>query len=473
MNKAYHQELELLRQYWREISQDPDPTGDQVNGLSLNPSLKLRQVEWRGLTARLKDKKVEPAPGREFILTYYDPAGGPLQKTAADNDLLAIKIMAEGLSPAEAARQGGVPVGTIDRLLQAAVDNGLLLRPPSAIRRPPSFPRGKGIDPAFMAAQVFTLQWHITQSCDLHCRHCYDRSPRPAMPYDQGLRVLDDLREFCLEKNVRGQVSFTGGNPLLYPHFLKLYQAAVDRNLQVAILGNPADRGIIEKICAIQTPIFYQVSLEGLAAHNDYIRGAGHFQRLLKFLTLLQEFNIYSVVMLTLTRANMEQVLPLAELLRSRADEFTYNRLAMVGEGANLQSVRPEDYENFAARYLTACRHNNVLRPKDNLQNIIQHRANRPLFGGCAGYGCGAAFNFFAILPDGEAHACRKLPSYIGNAFKEKIGHIYDGEPARRYRQGSEACAHCDIRPVCGGCLAVSHGFGLNIFTEKDPCCFL
>ncbi|VAW39994.1 Radical SAM domain heme biosynthesis protein, partial [hydrothermal vent metagenome] len=170
---------------------------------------------------------------------------------------------------------------------------------------------------------------------------------------------------------------------------------------------------------------------------------------------------------------NMEQVLPLAELLRDQADEFTYNRLAMVGEGANLQSVKPEDYEDFAARYLTSCRHNNVLRPKDNLQNIILHRANQPLFGGCAGYGCGAAFNFFAILPDGEAHACRKLPSYIGNAFKEKISHIYNGEPARRYRQGSEACASCDIRPVCGGCLAVAHGFGLNIFKDKDPYCFL
>ncbi len=473
MNKPYHQELELLRQDLRKIGQGLDMPGEQVSGLTLNPTLTLRQVKWHGLPARIKDEKAEPTPGREFVLTYYQPGTGPIQKTADDNELLAVKIMAEGLSPAEAAREGGVPVGTIDRLLREAVDSGLLLRPPSAIRRPESFPHGQGIDQSFMAAQVFTLQWHITQSCDLHCRHCYDRSPRPAMPYAQGLQVLDDLREFCLAKNVRGQVSFTGGNPLLYPHFLKLYQAAVDRNLQVAILGNPAGREIMEKICAIQPPLFYQVSLEGLEEHNDYIRGSGHFLRIMKFLTLLRELNIYSVVMLTLTRANMKQVLPLGELLRNQADEFTYNRLAMVGEGASLQSVKPEDYEDFTARYLAACRHNNVLSRKDNLQNIIQHRAHLPLFGGCAGYGCGAAFNFLAILPDGEAHACRKLPSYIGNAFKEKISHIYNGELARRYRQGSKACAHCEIRPVCGGCLAVAHGFGLNIFTDKDPYCFI
>ncbi len=473
MSKPYHQELELLRQDLREIDQDRDMPGGEVRGLTLNPSLRLRQVNWHGLPARIGDKRAEPVSGREFILTYYDPSIGLIQKTACDNELLAVKIIAEDLSPAETAREGGVPVGTVDRLLQEAVDSGLLLRPPSAIRRPESFPRGRGIDQIFMTARVFTLQWHITQSCDLHCRHCYDRSPRPAMPYTQGLQILDDLREFCLTKNVQGQVSFTGGNPLLYPHFLKLYQAAVDRNLQVAILGNPAGREIMEKICAIQPPLFYQVSLEGLKEHNDYIRGSGHFLRIMKFLTLLRELHIYSVVMLTLTKANMEQVLPLGELLQNQTDEFTYNRLAMVGEGASLQSVTPEDYEEFAARYLTACRHNNVLSPKDNLQNILRRRANLPLFGGCAGYGCGAAFNFLAVLPDGEAHACRKLPSYIGNAFKETISHIYNGEPARRYRQGSEACTHCDIRPVCGGCLAVAHGFGLNIFTDKDPYCFL
>ncbi len=39
------------------------------------------------------------------------------------------------------------------------------------------------------------------------------------------------------------------------------------------------------------------------------------------------------MVMLTLTRENCDQVLDLAELLRGRVDLFTWNRLAMVGEG--------------------------------------------------------------------------------------------------------------------------------------------
>lgn len=93
----------------------------------------------------------------------------------------------------------------------------------------------------------------------------------------------------------RGQVSFTGGNPLLYPHFLELYQAAVERNFITAILGNPAPRAVIQKIVDICRPEFYQVSLEGMPGHNDYIRGKGHFDREMDFLELLQEFGIYSM----------------------------------------------------------------------------------------------------------------------------------------------------------------------------------
>jgi len=43
---------------------------------------------------------------------------------------------------------------------------------------------------------------------------------------------------------------------------------------------------------------------------------------------------------------------------------------------------------------------------------------------------------------------------------------------AKRYRGGSSACRDCEIRPVCGSCLAVMYGFGQDIFNELDPYCF-
>ena len=76
---------------------------------------------------------------------------------------------------------------------------------------------------------------------------------------------------------------------------------------------------------------------------------------------------------------------------------------------------------------------------KDNLFGILLHHQGLPLSGGCTGFGCGAAFNFLALLPDGEVHACRKFPSLIGNIYEQNIGEIYDSELARRYRRGTVA----------------------------------
>ena len=182
---------------------------------------------------------------------------------------------------------------------------------------------------------------------------------------------------------------------------------------------------------------------------------------------------IYSMVMLTLTRDNLDQVLPLAELLRGRTDSFTFNRLSQVGEGAKLQLPSPEAYRAFLESYLKATETNPILALKDNLINILYHHQGGDPFGGCTGFGCGAAFNFLTVLPDGEVHACRKFPSLIGNVLEQSLGEIYESEAAKRYRAGTRACRACPIRPVCGGCLAVVHGHGLDVFEDRDPYCFI
>jgi len=335
-----------------------------------------------------------------------------------------------------------------------------------------TFPGGKIKDELFFSASVFTLQWHITQACDLHCLHCYDRSQRSPLKLEQGLAILEDLRSFCRSRNVKGQVSFSGGNPFLYPHFIELYRAATEWGFSAAILGNPTNRAKIEELLPIQRPVFFQVSLEGLRENNDGIRGEGHFERVMKFLDVLRELKIYSMVMLTLTRDNLDQVLPLAEVLRDRTDLFTFNRLSQVGEGAKLALPSPQDYAAFLEAYVKAGETNPVIGVKDNLLGIVYEKKGMEPFGGCCGFGCGAAFNFLAVLPDGEVHACRKFPSLLGNVHGQSLAEIYDSPLARRYRTGSNGCSSCSIRPVCGGCPAVVHGSGLDVFEDRDPYCF-
>jgi selenobiotic family peptide radical SAM maturase len=433
-------------------------------------------VNWRSLIAFIASEAVTPEPLTQtgHVMIWQHPESGKIKfREAADVDLLALKLIVEQVDPREAAALGDVTPGDVWKAINRAVKHGFLLSPPSRIQRVQ--PPAANLDPAlqqFVHADLFTLQWHITQACDLHCKHCYDRSERDSMRLDRALTVLDDFYDFCQRMHVQGQVTFTGGNPLLYPHFDDLYRTAFQLGFGIAILGNPTPRNRIEEIADIATPLYFQISLEGLAPHNDDIRGKGHFSKSLAFLDMLQQLGIFSMVMLTLTRDNLDQVLPLAELLKHRADFFTFNRLSTVGEGANLLMPQKKAFKAFLKRYEKAVGGNPILGRKDNLLNIVRWENGHPPFGGCTGYGCGAAFNFMALLPDGEVHACRKFPSAIGNIRAKSLYDIYHTAQANRYRAGSQACKACGLNLVCRGCLAITHSMGLDVFDDKDPFCF-
>jgi selenobiotic family peptide radical SAM maturase len=472
----YLPELARLEFFVSGLKADFSPVLSHTGSLAINPTLQLFENSWKHLASLIDEggAVIEPARGKESILIWKHPLSGLIKaKPATSEDLLVLKMALEDVSPREVASQEDVHHAAVEVAIVRALNEGIITGPESGIKRDCSPTEYEKIDPAFFAARIFTLQWHITQACDLHCRHCYDRSQYRSLSLQQEKAILDDLGSFCTSHNVHGQVTFTGGNPLLHPHFEQLYREASERGFSTAILGNPASWQQIESIKAIQPPAFYQVSLEGLETHNDYMRGAGHFQRVLAFLELLRELKVYSMVMLTLTRANMDQVLPLAEILRDRVDLFTFNRLSLAGEGVNLVSVDPEEFPAFLRDYAAAAETNPCLGLKENLLNIIYDRKKKPFFGGCTGYGCGAAFNFLALLADGTVHACRKFSSPLGSILDHSLNEIYESAAANRYRQGAVECRDCRLNPVCRGCLAVSYSHGNDIFRQKDPYCFL
>ncbi|MGM0645284.1 MAG: thio(seleno)oxazole modification radical SAM maturase SbtM [Thermodesulfobacteriota bacterium] len=476
---AYLTELARLEQAVFDCQRcacPPEATAD----LTLNPTLQVIPVHWQGLAALCNgaadDALVEPESGPETILVWKDPATATVRIEAASTDsLIALKIAAEDLSPQKVALDNDLRPLDLRRLIRHEVRRGTLIAPVSRLERDPRIvPRDHPWAwPRYARANIFTLQWHVTQACDLHCRHCYDRSHRGHMPWPEAMTVLDSLDHFCRSHHVQGQITFTGGNPLLHPHFTELYREASDRGFILAILGNPCQRETLERLQAIQPLAAYQISLEGLEPHNDWARGRGHFQSSLRFLSLLQEMEISSQVMLTLTDQNMDQVLPLARELQGRADRFTFNRLSAVGEGASLRLPTPEAYGAFMTEYLQACEEMPFLGLKDNVLNSRRWDTNQTVSGGCTGFGCGAAFNFLSLLADGEVHACRKFPSRIGHIGEEDLTSIYYSSAARHYRTGPAECRDCRVRPVCGGCLAVSAAAGVDITRDRDPFCLV
>src|SRR3970040_2314269 len=69
----------------------------------------------------------------------------------------------------------------------------------------------------------FFIQWHLTERCNLRCRHCYQgRRKAQEMPVEEIKQEIDGATEMfeAWEKEhgikVSPSIHFTGGEPLFY-----------------------------------------------------------------------------------------------------------------------------------------------------------------------------------------------------------------------------------------------------------------
>ena len=188
-----------------------------ISVLDVNPALEVLQLQWSNLTTFISNnnevERREPLPVNETVLVWKRPDDAKVEcRPASDRDLLVLKMVIEGITPREASSDGSVTISAIEAALEGAIKQGILLSPRSLLIRDPAIISvNERFDDSFCQTGSFTLQWHITQTCDLHCKHCYDRSCRPEVDYAKALSIVDELHDFCRQKHVKGRISLFGG----------------------------------------------------------------------------------------------------------------------------------------------------------------------------------------------------------------------------------------------------------------------
>ncbi len=177
----YLPDLARLEWTYYQVGAEPVPALPLAGPGFVNPTLELVRCGWRNLPQLLtgRGSEADVSAGEELVAVWQDTSGRIHLEPASPGDLAALKLTVEETTPEAAAQASGVPLSHIDAALRQARRRGLVLAPASALRRDPArFDPGMKVPDEFNATQIFTLQWHLTQACDLHCRHCYDRSAR-------------------------------------------------------------------------------------------------------------------------------------------------------------------------------------------------------------------------------------------------------------------------------------------------------
>lgn len=184
--------------------------------------------------------------------------------------------------------------------------------------------------------------FHLTDRCNLSCRHCLFASS-PAQTRTLPQAQLDQATHQALELGCR-LFYFTGGEPFVYPGFFPWLTAFLARNPEshgVILTNGMLLDNHIATLPALDR-LHLQISLDGLEAAHDRLRGPGSYQRLLASLSALRRAGKSFTLSIAVSRANVADLpalMTLANELGAASVHLLYHFIR--GKGNREQFVPP------------------------------------------------------------------------------------------------------------------------------------
>lgn len=331
--------------------------------------------------------------------------------------------------------------------------------------------------------QNITFQWHITDICNLRCKHCYQESYNSeGLPIDELLPILDRLEMFaltCKKQNgkVKAHINITGGEPFLKRDILQLLEQIRQKQIfSFSILSNGYLLAETElKQLKNLKPTFVQISLEGSKRINDSIRGEGSFEKIVSAMEVYKKLKIPVMVSFTSNSLNYME----------------FNNVVKI-------SKKYGAFKVWTDRYLPALPNDPLLMTTDQSRDLIDtikkeqtknksflssrtkvssERALQFLTCGGKPYSCSAGKSLLSIASNGDLMPCRRLPIIIGNLVNDNILNLYtNNEELKKIRNHdllNEDCKKCFYKYSCNGGLKCLSYACFNDYTRKDPNCWI
>jgi AdoMet-dependent heme synthase len=335
----------------------------------------------------------------------------------------------------------------------------------------------------------FFVQFHLTERCNLACRHCYQSGQVSEMNYEEICGIIADAKT-AIEgwandygMDVSPSLHFTGGEPLLRGDLFPILRYAWGCGFSTSLMSNGTliDAVTAKHLRRAQVRDI-QVSLDGLEAAHEKLRGSGSFQLALAGIRNLAGEGLEVHLNVTVSRLNVKQTEGLVALAEEiGVASIAFSRLVPSGRGKKL--VRHAlTAEEVATLYNDLRQYRNstkvIVTSRDPLAAIADLNGDIPQTEAAIG-GCAAGMFGVTIMADGTVMPCRRMNLPIGNIRTSSFRDIWADSPVlwhlrtrKDYHGGCEACRYW---PVCRGCRAIALAFARTKNTEDylgpDPQC--
>jgi AdoMet-dependent heme synthase len=339
----------------------------------------------------------------------------------------------------------------------------------------------------------FLIQWHLTEQCNLKCKHCYQEGRNlEELSQTAIYRAIDEISDMLQTWHDDYGLDFspsfnvTGGEPFLRVGFFDILDRLVQTGFEIYILSN-GTRITLEmarKIAALGVH-GVQISLEGPEEIHEQIRGQGSFAAALQGVRNLLQAGVHVSLNATISRLNAAYFPEMVRLARDLGvPRLGCSRLVPAGHGKDLLGnlLTPDETKQFYGNLLSMqvegleiatgdpmAAQMNATPPADEENNSFP-----------AG-GCAAGVSGLTILADGTVTPCRRLPIPLGKVGENSLREIWAASPVLEQLRNKDLyhgkCGECLRWSACRGCRAIAYAYaqaqGNPDFLAPDPQCFI
>lgn len=320
----------------------------------------------------------------------------------------------------------------------------------------------------------FHVQLHLTDKCNLKCRHCYEgeRKTVNEWEYKELLVVIDELDKTFEKWNVDGEISLVGGEPVMYPYLSDLLYYIRKKSFisRIAILTNGTFIPDKLKKAILDTKVAVQISIDGITKEkHDFIRGEGNYEKAINSIKWLVSNQIEVFVHYVISKYSVPISKEFIDFISNLGvKQLTFSLVVPMGASDKSVMLNKDELKEV---YSKLNEYANSLP-----ENGMSINTTRPLWTHFGKTGrCPVGIQTITILPDGTVLPCRRLPISVGNIKKNSLFSIwYNSEVLWNLRQRNkfQKCGECEHLDDCGGNRCIAYAV-TGDYMGEDPQCWI
>ena len=346
------------------------------------------------------------------------------------------------------------------------------------------------------------IVWNMTRTCNLNCVHCYSQSKNlqynNELTLEEGKAFIDDISSFGSPVML-----FSGGEPLMHPHFLDLCFYAKSKGMRAVISTNGT---LITKELAKELKkvglSYVGISLDGLESVHDRFRGKkGAFREAIEGINYAKEAGIKVGLRFTINKRNAQEIPGIFKLLEEEnIPRVCFYHLVYAGRGTKLME-EDSSHEETRQTVDAILELTKEVYSRDNQKEVltVDNHADGPYIylkllkegkeeeaanvmsllkmngGNSSGVGIGC------VSWDGEVYADQFWRHYsFGNVKERNFSEIWTDvsnplmkqlKNKKEYVKGK--CKDCKWLDICNGNFRVRSEAKEDDLWAPDPACYL